>query len=301
MMKRRNFTKSAMVASAVLASSPAWAVNGMMMAGDTRLKKGIMWGSIRAGRTAAEKFHHAKMAGFEGVEVMSHLDRNEVLQARDETGLAILGVCNARHWRMPLSDPDPAVREEGVEALWVAIDDAKIYGTDTVLLVPGIVNEKVSYDACWQRTIDGIKKVLPMAEKHQVRIAIENVNNRFLLSPLEACRYVDQFNSKWVGFYFDTGNALQCLAYPEQWIRILGNRILRVHIKDYSLKILEQSGIRAGYQVRIGEGDVNWTEVMRALNEISYHGWLTVEQAVGGDTPEEVRNYYDRLTTVMGM
>ncbi len=300
-MNRREFTKGAVVASAALASSPAWSLNNMMMAGSRRLKKGIMWGSIRTGRSAAEKFQHAKRAGFEGIEVMSHLDRNEVLQARDETGLEILGVCNARHWRVPLSDPDPAVREEGMEALWVAIDDAKIYGTDTVLLVPGIVNEKVSYDACWQRTIDGIKKLLPMAEKHQVRIAVENVNNKFLLSPLEACRYIDQFKSKWVGFYFDTGNALQCLAYPEQWIRILGNRILRVHIKDYSLKILEQSGIRAGYQVRIGDGDVNWGEVMKALNEISYHGWLTVEQAVGGDTPEEVRNYYDRLTTVMGI
>ena len=96
-----------------------------------------MWGSIGVGKTIMEKFQAAKEAGFDGVEPMSHLDRKEVFAARDATGLIIPSVCGELHWKYPLSDPDPKIRELGVEALKVTLEDASVYGADTVLLVPG--------------------------------------------------------------------------------------------------------------------------------------------------------------------
>jgi hexulose-6-phosphate isomerase len=230
---------------------------------------------------------------------MSHLDRGEVIQAQKETGLAISSVCDARHWKFMLSDPDPEVRQQGIEALKLALEDAAAYGTDTVLLVPGRVDETVAYDVCWDRTVEGIRKALPLAEKLKVNIAIENVWNNFLLSPLEAARYVDQFESPCVRFYFDCGNVLQCYGWPDQWIRLLGERIARIHIKDYSLSIARDQGIRPGYRVRLLEGEVDWSAVMKALGEIGYQGWTTVETGLGGKDLEGLIDYRERLEKIL--
>ena len=119
-----------------------------------------------------------------------------------------------------LSDPDPKIRELGVEALKVTLEDASVYGADTILLVPGKVTDTVTYDQCWNRCIEEIKKVIPLAEKLKVKIALENVWNNFLISPMEAASYVDQFKSPYVGFYFDCGN-IMVYGWPEQWIKIL--------------------------------------------------------------------------------
>jgi len=256
-----------------------------------------MWGSIGTGKTIAEKFQHAKQAGFEGVEMMSHLDRNEVLAARDKTGLSIPSVCGTRHGDSPLSDPDPKVREKGLDALKLTIEDAGIYGADTVLLVPGRVTESVSYDECWNRTVAEIKKALPVTEKLNVKIAIENVWNNFLLSPMEAANYVDQFDSPLVRFYFDCGNIL-AFGWPEQWIKILGKRIAKIHIKEYSRKIADKQGKYAGFGVKLLEGDVNWPAVMKALDGIGYTDWATIEQA-GGDSAEGLKDLCDRLVNIL--
>ncbi len=200
-----------------------------------------MWGGIRVGKTIMERFQAAKQAGFDGVEVDSHLDRNEVLKARDATGLSVPSVCDSQHWKLLLSSPDPKVREDGVAALKVALEDAKTFGADTVLLVPGRVTETISYDECWNRSSEEIKKAMPFAEKLNVKIAVENVWNSFLLSPLEAARYIDQFQSPWVGAYFDIGNIL-AFGWPEQWIKILGKRIAKIHIKEYSRKLADSQG-----------------------------------------------------------
>ncbi len=255
-----------------------------------------MWGSIKVGKTIPEKFQAAKKAGFDGVEVMSHLDRDEVLKARDATGMVIPSVCNALHWKFLLSDPSPAIREKGVDALKVSLEDAKAYGADTVLLVPGRVNDSVSYDECWDRTITEIKKVIPMAEQLNVKIAIENVWNNFLLSPVEASHYVDQFESKSIGFYFDCGNIL-VYGWPEQWIKILGSRIAKVHIKEFSRDIANKKGKGAGFGVKLLEGNVNWPAVMDALDDIGYNDWTTIEQP-GGDTSEGLKDLCDRLVKI---
>jgi L-ribulose-5-phosphate 3-epimerase len=295
-MNRRQFAKNTILASAVITTSSLPGFANSKASVNRNLKKGIMWGSIGVGQTIAEKFQAAKIAGFDGVEVMSHLDRNEVLKARDRTGLIIPSVCNALHWKYLLSDPDPVVREEGLAALKVSLEDANAYGCDTVLLVPGRVSEAVRYDDCWKRTVEEIKKVIPFAEQLNVKIAIENVWNNFLLSPVEAAYYVDQFKSSIVGFYFDCGNIL-VFGWPEQWIKILGPRIAKVHIKEFSRKIADKQGKSAGFGVRLLEGDVNWTAVMKAFDDIGYTNWTTVEQP-GGNTPEGLKDLCDRLIKI---
>jgi len=134
------------------------------------------------------------------------------------------------------------------------------------------------------------------AEKLNVKIANENVWNNFLLSPMEARNYIDQFRSKSIGFYFDCGNIL-AYGWPEQWIKILGSRIARVHIKEYSKKIADKQGKSAGFGVKLLEGDVNWNAVMKALGEISYNSWTTIEQP-GGDSPEGLKDLCDRLIKI---
>ena len=296
-MNRRQFTKKTAMVSAMLSAVPLTGFNSFGSPVQRSLKKGIMWGSIDVGKTVLEKFQAAKLAGYDGIEVDSHLDRKEVLQARDSTGMPVHSVCDSRHWEMSLSSPDPKVREEGVEALKVALEDAKTFGADAVLLVPGRVNDSVGYDECWNRSSEEIRKAVPFAEKLNVKIAVENVWNSFLLSPLEAARYIDQFQSPWVGAYFDCGNIL-AYGWPEQWIKILGKRIAKIHIKEYSRKIADTQGKSAGFNVKLGEGDVNWKAVISALDEIGYQGWTSIEMS-GGDTPEGLKNLCDRLELIL--
>ena len=296
-MDRREFARNSILATAAVSAAPLNELAGMFTPPGRPIKKGIMWGSNGVGKTIAEKFASAKAAGFDGIEAMSHLDRTEVLKARDASGLTVPSVCGAMHWKYLLSDPDPKVRESGVEALKLSLEDAKAYGADTVLLVPGRVTDVVAYDEVWNRTTEEIKKVVPLAEKLKVKIAIENVWNNFLLSPLEAVRYVDQFNSQMVGFYFDCGNIVT-YGYPEQWIRILGKRIAKVHIKEYSRKIADAQGRSAGFKANLLEGDVNWPAVMKALDETGYKSFATIEQP-GGETPEGLKDLCDRLGKIL--
>jgi hexulose-6-phosphate isomerase len=295
-MNRRQFTKNSLMASAMLSTSSFPGFSTLNSDFARSLKKGIMWGNIGFGQTIMEKFLAAKDAGFEGVEVMSHLDRTEVLKARDATGLVIPSVCGEFHWKFPLSDPDPAIREQGIAALKVSLEDAAAYSADTVLLVPGRVNESVSYDDCWTRTVEEIKKVIPMAINLKVKIAIENVWNNFLISPMEAASFIDQFKTPFVGSYFDCGNVL-VYGWPEQWIKILGRRLAKVHIKEFSRKIADKQGRGAGFNVKLQEGDVNWSAVMKALDDIGYTGWTTVEQP-GGETPEGLKDLCIRLSNI---
>jgi L-ribulose-5-phosphate 3-epimerase len=296
-MNRRQFTKTTAIASAYLAAVPIHDFPDKGPQVKRNLKKGIMWGSIGTGKSIMEKFQAVKLAGFDGIEVDSHLDRTEVLKARESTGLMIHSVCDSRHWQSPLSSPDSQIRLEGVEALKVALEDANAYGADAVLLVPGRVTDSIGYDECWNRSVEEIKKALPVAEKLKVKIAVENVWNNFLLSPLEAARYIDQFQSNFVGAYFDCGNIL-AYGWPEQWIKILGKRIAKVHIKEYSRKIADTEGKAAGFKVKLREGDVNWAAVMNALDDAGYQGWTSIEMP-GGDTPEGLKDLCDRLKLIL--
>ncbi|MHC5006440.1 MAG: sugar phosphate isomerase/epimerase family protein [Planctomycetota bacterium] len=257
---------------------------------DPAVRKAVKYEMIAGDMSVLEKFQLLKSLGFDGVEMMSpaNYDRDEVLAARDRTGVVIHGVVNSEHWRSPLSDPDPAVRARGREALETALGDAAAYGATTVLLVPAVVNKQVSYADAWKRSRAEIRRVLPLAEKVRVRIAIENVWNNFLLSPLEAARYVDEFESPWIGWYFDVGNVVR-YGWPDQWIRTLDRRVLKLDIKEYSRSKRDNEGLWKGFNVEIGDGDCDWPSVRAALRDIGYEGWATAEVR-GGDA--------DRLTEI---
>lgn len=296
MQTRREFLTTAAAASAL-------ALGGQVFAADAAknrpIKKAIMYSTLGVGKTVMEKFKAAKAAGFEGVEAMSHYDQDEVLKARDETGLKIPSVCGTHHWAKPLSDPNPSVREQAVEALKQSLRDAKRYGASSVLLVPAVVNKSVAYHEAYIRSQAEIKKCVPLAEELQVKIAIENVWNGFLLSPMEAARYVDEFNSPWVAWHFDIGNVIN-FGWPEQWIRILGKRVQTLHIKEYSRKKRDKEGPGAGFAVPFLEGDNDWPSIMKALDEMGYSGWGIAEQG-GGGTPEGLRDLSERMDKIFAL
>ena len=262
-----------------------------------RLRKCLKYGMVQEGDSVLSKFQLAAAAGFEGIELDSPNDLalDEVLAAKAATGLEIPGVVDSVHWRQPLSSPDAAVRAAGRAALETALRDCRAYGGTTVLLVPARVTAEVAYDQAYHRSQDEIRAVLPLAAELGVKIAIENVWNDFLLSPLEAARYVDEFESPMVGWYMDIGNVVN-YGWPEQWIRILGARILKLDIKEFSRQKRNDEGLWKGFAVALGEGDCNWPAVLAALEEVGYSGWASAE-VPGGDRArlEEIAGRMDRI------
>jgi hexulose-6-phosphate isomerase len=233
------------------------------------LKKAIMYATIGFKGSVKEKFQAVKAAGFEGVEPMSHMRPEEVLAALQETGLKAASVCCDTHWAKPLSHPDEKVRREGLEGLMQALKDAQRYEASSVLLVPGVVNKDVSYEDCFKRSVAGIRRAVPLAKELGVKIAIENVWNNFITKPEQAKTFLDEIDSPQVGWHFDIGNAVK-FSPPEEWIPVLGKRILKLHIKEFS-KI-------KGFKVRFFEGDNHWPAIMKALDQVGYQGWGISEQ-----------------------
>ena len=302
-MQRRNFLKNTILATGALSlpltGNKVFAGNAIVTPPAVGFKKSIMWGSVGLEGSVLDKCKAVKEAGFQGIEPNGNMNRKEVIDAAKATGLAITDVCCSTHWSKPLSHPDAAIRQEGIDGMIVALEDANAYGTDAVLLVPGVVNENVTYDECWHRSAEGIKKLLPTAEKLKVMICVENVWNNFFLSPLEACRYVDQFNSPYVKFYFDCGNIL-IYGWPEQWINILGDRIGRIHIKEFSKQKADKEGRGAGFRAQLTEGDVNWEKVMAALRTNYKNVWLTTEQG-SSKTLEDLKDLNKRFEKILSM
>lgn len=251
-------------------------------------KKGLMFSTFPKKGTESlswtEKFKMLTTAGFHGVEIQSGNDNKEILTARDAAGLEIPSVLLASHWTHPFSDPNPSTREVSVNNLKIALHDAKAYGARSVLVVPAVVKKDVPYPEAWKRSQEEIKKCVPLAEELGVAIALENVWNQFLMSPLEAAEYCDSFKSKAVRWHFDVGNVVN-LGWPEQWARVLGPRIVTVHVKEFSRKISNETGPYSGFGVDLLSGDSDWPAVMKAFDEINYTGWLITEQSYPRDLP----------------
>lgn len=248
------------------------------------IKKSLKWGMVKEDLSIMDKFKMLKDLGYDGVELDSpnDLDKKQVLAARDKTGLVIPGVVNSVHWKSPLSHADPKVRQACADSMKTALQDCKDYGGTTVLLVAGVVNSETSYDDAYRRSQDEIRKMIPWAHETGVKIAIENVWNNFLLSPIEAARFIDELNDPMVGWYFDIGNVVR-YGWPEQWIKVLNRRIMKLDVKEYSRKKQSDEGIWKGFDVELLEGDNNWPAVMRALESIDYKGgWMSAE-VNGGD------------------
>ncbi len=297
-MQRREFLKLASGAVAAGAAVTAGATPAFgATQGGGKYKKAVKFDMVKTDGTILEKFKLLKELGFDGVELMApnDFDRGEVLRARDESGLPIHGVICARQWNQTLSDPDPKVRAQGVENLKGALRDSKAYGGTTVLLVVAKVTKEVSYADAYERSQKEIRKVIPLAEELGIRILFENVWNNFLLSPLEAARYVDEFETPVVGWYFDVGNVVR-MGWPEHWIRILGKRIGKLDIKEYSRAKQMNEGLWKGFEVELLEGDCDWPAVMAALREIGFEGWGTAEIPGGGrDRLKYIAERMDRI------
>ena len=252
------------------------------------MKKGINIWSFPQG-TIKENLTLAKNAGFEGVELAlngtgelsmesTESEIKEVKKIADDLGLSLYSLSCGLCWDYRLSDDDENLREKAKDMIKKQLDTAKILGADTVLVIPGVVNvefsfpeKKVAYDVVYERAVKGINELKAYAESLKVSMGLENVWNKFLLSPMEMRDFIDKIGSDYVGSYLDVGNTLYC-GYPEDWVRILGKRIKKVHFKDYRL----QAGGLHGF-VDLLAGDVDYPEVVKALNEIGYDGWVSAE------------------------
>ncbi len=303
-MNRREFVKLGAGALAAAALTPAISRADDKSLTKRDIKIAIMFATVPGNASVMDKFKMIRDAGFEGVEPMGSVDRDEVLKARDATGLKIPSVCVATHWLKPLSDPNPATRAIGLEGLKTALQDCKIYGGSSVLLVPGVVNKQISYADAYTRSQEEIRKAIPLAEELGVKMAIENVWNHFLLSPLEAARYVDEFKSSAVGWHFDIGNVIT-YGWPEQWISVLGKRIQKLHIKEFSRSKSEKEGLWKGFEVDYLDGDNNWPVVMKALDDVGYTGWAIAEPPYHPpeltDTAAILKHWSDKVGKILTM
>lgn len=294
MENRRDFLKTLTAVMAVAPAGmraqqkPAPATGGKPSPPNpATLRKSTLISMLPRGKSDTERFSYAerfaigKEAGFEAVEmqtITADAEAAEIKEASTKTGLKIHSVMNSDHWRYPLSSADPEVVSKSVKGMETSIKNAALWGADAVLLVPAVVDPATSYRDAWTRSQRVIREqLLPLARDSKIIIAVEEVWNRFLQSPLEFARYVDDFESPWVKAYFDVGNVV-INAYPQDWIRTLGSRIVKIHLKDFTIDRKSQTFAFKN----LGEGDIDWPEVRRALAETGYSGYVTTE-IQGGD------------------
>ncbi len=267
--------------------------------GKVVLKKSLGFGMIKEELSLADKFKLVKDLGFDGVELNSpiDLDKSEVLEAKAKSGIELPSVVNKDHWKLPLTDPDPAVRKQIIDSVAQSLQDVKDFGGDTVLVVPGVVNENVGYEQAYNTALNSIRELIPYAEKTGMQIALENVWNNFLLSPIESKRFVDEINHPLVGWYFDIGNILR-YGWPEHWIKTLNTRIMKLHIKEFSRELMNTKGLREGFNVELLEGDNNWPVVMKTISEVNHKGgWLTAE--VSGGDRNRLKDVSERMDKII--
>lgn len=287
-LNRRSLFKTSALGALGAVAAPSL----LQAAGKLPVKKAVYIGMLPAKLSYAERFQMAKNAGFEEVEcatVSSQSEAEEIKKAAGAAGLRIHSVMNQAHWKYPLSSSDPAVVQQSMEGLQTSIRNAEFWGADTVLLVPAVVNAQTSYKDAWTRSQAQIRKVLPQAEKAKVIIAVEEVWNKFLLSPLEMVRYVDDFKSPNVKAYCDVGNMV-LYGYPQDWIRTLGPRIAKLHLKDFKWQKMK------GEFVNLGDGDIDWKAIHAALTDIGYKGTATLELSNGDlEYLKDASTRFDRI------
>ena len=224
------------------------------------LKKGIIISMLPKDLSLVDRFKVAIDCGFDGIEAHTVTDQKEaeaIKEASVKTGLPIHSVMNSDHWKFPLSDPDPVVVQKSIVGMETSLRNAKLWGAETVLLVPAVVTGKTTIPVAWQRSQAVIRKLIPLAKELGVVIAIEEDWNK----------------SPWVKAYFDVGNIVM-YGYPQEWIRALGKRIVKMHLKDFKTDNRQFVALR--------EGSIDWPEVRKAVGEIGYQGYMTVELS-GGD------------------
>jgi L-ribulose-5-phosphate 3-epimerase len=253
------------------------------------MKKSISIWSFYGDWDLKQKLQIAKDAGFEGFEIdvsgdgpinleTTNEELDQIAELANEVGITLSGLATGMYWEFNPASANEETRAKATEVLDKQIHSASHLGIDTILVVPGAVGadfipgcEEIPYDRAWERATAFVQQAVPLAEELGVNIGIENVWNKFLLSPLEMKVFIDQFNTPHIASYFDVGNVL-ANGYPEHWISILAERIKRVHVKDYRRAVGSVDGF-----VDLLSGDVNWPAVMQALSGIGYNGWVAAE------------------------
>jgi len=256
------------------------------------VKKGLVLSMLPSKLSIADRFKLARDTGFEVIQAPTtpdQRDAEETQRAATSTGIRVDSVMNMAHWEFPLSSPDPAVVEKSMNGMRTSLYNAKLWGSDAVLLVPAVVNAGVTYRDAWNRSQKQIRELLPLAEELKIVIAIEEVWNKFLLSPLEMASYVSEFKSPWVRAWFDVGNVV-LYGYPQDWIRTLGSQIYKVHLKDF------KRGEGSYRWTNLGDGDIDWRAVRAAFLDIGYTGSVIAELESGNEAYlKDVSRRIDKL------
>ena len=300
-VSRRRFLKSSAVATGAIAAAPLLANRALADVDlNGRIYKTLKIGMIRVKGSLTDKFKAAKEAGFAGVELNAPgVNVAETRTAIAESGLPVDGTVNSGHWQVRHTDPDPAVRAKALEALKEGLRQTRAVGGHSCLLVVGHGKDGPEKEI-WPRSIENIAKAVPLAAELGVSIAIENVWNHFCYDHNNVgdraqgaekfAKYVDEFNSPWVGMQYDLGNHWKYGPTGDH-VRTLGKRIVKLDIKGFS---------RANDRfTKIGEGDVDWADVRKALYEINYHGWCAAE--VGGGDLTRLKEVSANMDKVFGL
>jgi hexulose-6-phosphate isomerase len=289
-IERRSFLK--LTAAAAIAPSVLTATTPSLGAEkEKKLLKAVIIGMLPGKMSDAEKFRLAKKCGFDGIEARPMKDLKSAAEqakiAREE-GTPIHSLLYG--WWPPFINRDPKVVGKVIDEMRDALRCAKVMGADAVLLVPTRVTEDFSYQDAYKWSQEYVSRLIPTAEQTGVIVAVENVWNKFLLSPIEFARYLDELNSRWVKAYFDVGNVI-IYGHAHHWIRTLGKRIVKIHLKDFK---------RRGYEWKnLLDGDVNWPQVRKALDEVGYSGYMTAELSGGGeDHLTDIAKRIDRIITM---
>jgi L-ribulose-5-phosphate 3-epimerase len=298
MLDRRLFLQSsaaAMLAShsltAIGADSPSDSLKG-------RLFKTLKIGMVRVEGSLTDQFKAARAAGFEAIEMNAPgMDVAETRKAIADSELPVDGTVNSSHWNVRHTDPDPEVRAKALESLQQAIRDTHAVGGSTVLLVVGRGSDGPE-EEIWPRSVENISKALPVAARYGITLALENVWNQFLYdhegdhnqTADKWKQYVDEFNSPLVGMQFDIGNHWKYGSMGD-WIRTLGKRIVKLDVKGFSRK--------ENKFTKIGEGDLDFADVRKALREINFYGFCAAEVAGGG--PERLKEISDNMDRVFAL
>ena len=295
---RRNFLKS----STAAAVTTHFAAAGALSAASPRIpkpnptnlavKKGLVLSMLPSKLSYADRFKLARDTGFEVIQAPTISDQRaaeEIQRASSSSGVRVDSVMNMAHWDFPLSSPDPTVVQTSMEGMRTSLHNAKLWGSDAVLLVPAVVNAGVSYRDAWNRSQKQIRELLPLVEELKIVIAIEEVWNKFLLSPLEMAAYISEFKSPWVRAWFDVGNVV-LYGYPQDWIRTLNSQIYKVHLKDF------KRGQGSYNWTNLGDGDIDWRAVRAAFLDVGYSGSVIAELEPGDESYlKDVSHRIDKL------
>ena len=272
------------------------------------MKTGINIGTFTWEMSMEGCIREAARIGYQGIELMLNGEGNLSLTASEEellsyrniakdAGISIPSLASGLYWHYSFTADDPLVREKAMQIAKKQIDAAKVLGADTVLILPGAVHVPflqgspvIPYDIAYDRALHAMKELAPYAEANRITVAMETVWNGFLLSPLEMRSFVDEIASDYVKVYLDVGNVWH-YGYPQQWIRILGKRIARIHVKGFKRSV----GTLAGF-CELKDGDVPYPDILQALREIGYDSYLTGEIE---SAPGAVQRTYDALQKIL--